>query len=279
MDREKRQANTALALYTIVAVLLLLLPLSPLVGSIRGVASFVFYPFLKPAEALLHHTANIPDNVSSLLDTANRSRELAENQKTLEISLAQYNSLLEINRRYTELTAVEPEFKWQGKWARVISAEPPHNYSGIVINRGSRDGVAVKDTVLAVYGGRAGLAGKITEVSGGTSKVMLISNPMSSVTCEVKGKGFDALLEGLNGKYLRLNYIPMDSNIAVGDEIITSPVSSLFPQAVNVGRVTEIHSREQFMTFLSAKVEPVVNVGGIKEVFVITGGAKTEAGK
>lgn len=274
MDRERRSAGIALAAFSAVSIVLLLLPLSPLVGAVRGLAGAVLYPFLKPADALVHHTVTIPANARMLLDAVEENRALKQRNLELSAALGQYDSLLETARRYNELTAAAPQLRWTGVWARVISAVPPANFSGVVINRGSKDGVRVKDPVLAVYKGTVGLAGKIIEVSSGTARVMLVSDPMSSVTCSIKDRGTDALLEGLNGKYLRLNYIPPDSNMAVGDTIVTSPVSVIFPAGVTVGKVVELYPKEAFMTFLSARIEPAVNIGGVSDVFVLAGGQK-----
>ncbi len=274
MDRERRSAAITLAALSLISIALLLMPLSPLVGAVQGLAGFVFYPFLKPADALIHNTVQIPRNARSLLNAAEENRALKQRNMELQAALGQYGALLETAHRYGEMTASEPQLRWTGVWARVIGAVPPGNYSGVTINRGERDGVRVRDTVLAVYNGVPALAGKIIETSTSTSRVMLVSDPMSSVTCSIKDRGTDALLEGLNGKYLRLNYIPPDSNIAVGDTIVVSPVSVMYPAGITIGRVVELYPKEAFMTFLSARIEPAVNIGGISDVFVLAGGQK-----
>ncbi|MDD4004765.1 MAG: rod shape-determining protein MreC [Elusimicrobiaceae bacterium] len=274
MDRERCSAGISLVTFSLVSIVLLLLPLSPLVGTVRGLAGAVFYPFLRPADALVHNSVQIPQNARMLLDAVDENRALRRRNLELQAALGQYEALLETARRYDEMTGSAGQLRWSGVWARVISAVPPDNYSSVIINRGAKDGVRIKDPVLAVYRGAVGLAGKVIETSSGTARVMLVSDPMSSVTCSIRDRGTDALLEGLNGKYLRLNYIPPDSNIAVGDTIVTSAVSVLFPAGVTVGRVVELYPREAFMTFLSARIEPAVNIGGIGEVFVLAGGQK-----
>jgi rod shape-determining protein MreC len=54
----------------------------------------------------------------------------------------------------------------------------------------------------------------------------------------VEGSGDRALMEGDNGKRLRLRFLPRDPRFHVGDRVITSGDGGLIPAGIAVGVIT-----------------------------------------
>ena len=60
-----------------------------------------------------------------------------------------------------------------------------------------------------------------------------------------------------------------DYTVSLNPDQAVAPGGLLFPAGVLVGKVKKIYQRESFMNFITADIEPAVNVNTLKEVFVV----------
>jgi rod shape-determining protein MreC len=63
--------------------------------------------------------------------------------------------------------------------------------------------------------------------------------------------------------------IPTDTKVAVGEQVVTSPLEGLYPAGLAVGTVNEIISRKEEV-FITLRVSSPVNIGNLTTVFVVT---------
>jgi rod shape-determining protein MreC len=66
----------------------------------------------------------------------------------------------------------------------------------------------------------------------------------------------------------QMDYLPRDSEIAVGDIILTSG-GGLFPKDIVVGKVAKV-SPNSHGTSIAATIKPAADIPNVKDVFVIT---------
>jgi rod shape-determining protein MreC len=269
MNKEKDAANYAAAFFAALALLLLLFPVSRIAHTVRIACSYSLYPSLYYGAKYTHYVRNVPENFVALLHTDQENRQLKARVRELELRLQDAAVLEAENRRLTASMGLSRPLPWSGSWARVVNKTPADWYGSFYVDKGSDDGVAVNDSVLGMQDGRAGLAGRVLEVYPAFSKVLLMTNPAASAVCALEPAGLEALAEGKGTWMLKLNYIPEEAKISEGSEVLTSPGGLLFPQGVLVGRVKRIYPRESSMNFITADVEPAVNVNSLKEVFVV----------
>ena len=123
-------------------------------------------------------------------------------------------------------------------------------YGTIKISAGSSDGVARNDAVIT----EDGLIGRVSEVTGGTSEVALITDCLQrAVTARVVGKGPEGLVSGVVGAPGRLDFglIQGDKEVKDGDRLVTagftseSGLSSRYPADIPIGQVVETIPAEQ----------------------------------
>ena len=263
MNREKDMANYAAVFFVFISVLLLLLPSSQIAHTARVLVSYSLVPSLHYGEKYDYYVRNIPENFLNLLKTDQENRALKDRIRELEISDR------EENRRLAAEMGLSRELPLKGVWARVVNKNPQEWYGAFFVNKGSREGITPGSTVIGVENGRVGLAGRIFEVYQDFSKVLLITNSVSSVICSLPGASFEGLAEGRGTWLLKINYIPEGSEISEGMELRTSPGGLLFPQGLSVGRVKTVYPRESFMNFITADVAPAINIGALKEVYIV----------
>ncbi|MBI4949898.1 MAG: rod shape-determining protein MreC [Deltaproteobacteria bacterium] len=139
-------------------------------------------------------------------------------------------------------------------WARTVT-----------IDKGAKDGIA-KD--LAVIN-PIGVVGRVIDVNTHTSQVLLGSDLRSNIDVIVQRSRIKGVAEGNGTDGFLLKYIRQVDDVRLGDMVITSGLSGVFPKGVAVGEVVKIEKgRDNF--FKSIEVRPAVNIHQIEEVLVIT---------
>ena len=192
---------------------------------------------------------------AKIIDQENQIRQLNE----FKIENTDLRKVLNLVRNYEKFNSVG---------GNIIAKEPGNWFNTFTIDVGSDDGV--KNDCPVVSG--EGLVGRVVSVSAGSSVVISVIDPYSKVS------GYNSRTQELvisvrgdinlakTGK-CRLEFV--DENIEVGDLIVTSGISDIFPRGFSIGKVTEIHqSSSQLDSY--AVIQPSVDFGKIREVFVLT---------
>ncbi|MDO5146263.1 MAG: rod shape-determining protein MreC [Eubacteriales bacterium] len=216
----------------------------------------------------------VNDKVGSMKSMEELQKENEELTRQVE-ELKQKNQSLQGDQ--SELEELRGLFALSEKYAsfpkvgaRVISSGSGNWYENFIINKGSDDGLAVNMNVLA----DDGLAGIITEVGHNYAKVQSIISDESSVSAMSVTSSDTCVVEG-NRESLQktgnidVAYISKDAGMKVGDELVTSNISSKYLAGIRIGTVTDITMDSSNLT-QSAKVTPVVDFQHISDVLVIT---------
>ncbi len=168
------------------------------------------------------------------------------------------------NNRFRELLDTKESLVYSSKFANVIGRLPTNWNSTILIDRGRKDGVTVGMPVIT----SKGIVGKIKEVSNHTSKVLLLSDPNFSVPATIQRNREGGLVTGtLEGKP-RIRYLDPRADVRHGDRVITSKMSSSFPEGLWVGEVVEIYESQSSPT-LECLIEPAVAFSQLEEVLIV----------
>ncbi len=166
--------------------------------------------------------------------------------------------------RYERLARFREKQAFSSISAVVIARDPANWNSSLMVNRGKSDGIRPG---MAVINGD-GVVGKVAEVAKDVSKVILVNDPGFSVAVLDRRSRESALVTGsLSGK-CRMSYLPERADIEVGDEIITSKLSTDFPEDVLIGVVTQVFPSDNGSS-MEAEVEPAITVSQIEEVLII----------
>lgn len=146
--------------------------------------------------------------------------------------------------------------------ANVIGGSPSLLRSElIIVDRGSSDGISQGMPVAS----SEGIVGKVLTVGNKSSEILLITDPVSAIDAFVHRTRVRGIVKGA-GAGCTMEYIEQNSDISVGDKIISSGKEGFFPKGVIVGTVTEIETKG---SFLSAKVSPFVDLESLEEVVII----------
>ncbi len=193
-------------------------------------------------------------------------RVLAENRRLR----AENNGLRDLQQDNDHLREVLG-YRERSSFRLVPAAVLGHDASGwwstIKINKGSKDGVAPDMPVIT----DRGLVGKTTAVSANLSEVMLVSDENCKVAAKVEGtreQGISAGVRSGSGE-MRLTFLNKLADLQPGQKVYTAGVSGgIFPSGIALGTVKSFRARELDG---EAVLEPSADLGGVEEVFVITG--------
>jgi rod shape-determining protein MreC len=182
----------------------------------------------------------------------------------LKARLAALEEVSASNKRYARLLDIRNRLNYKCEAALVVARDPASWNSSLMINKGKADGIQPGMAVINALG----VVGKVAEVAKNVSKVILINDSGFSVAVVNQRSRESGLLGGSLSGDCRLFYLPQDADIRVGDEVVTSTLSSVFPEGLRVGIVSEVYPGEPGMP-PRAVVEPVIEPGKIEEVLVI----------
>lgn len=193
-----------------------------------------------------------------------QARSLQNDINFLRLRLFDLRELSQENMRLKNLVNFKQKSPLRLVAARVIGRSMDSWSSSVVIDKGRYNGIKSGMVVITPKG----LVGSIVESADNTSKVLLINDPNQGISSIVQRSRQEGLVNGTLGSNLIMRYLPDDAAIIVGDVIITSELSQIYPKGLLVGRVVNI-GREFSGLNRYALIKPVVDLSSIEEVLVI----------
>ena len=195
-------------------------------------------------------------------DLLDRIMELEQQNRNLENALVKHLS------DSTELNSIRnlSDTDYEIFKARVInnSLNLVDNY--ITLNRGSKDGIRPE---MGVVDGN-GVVGIVYETSSHYSRVISVLNSKSSISCKIVGSEYFGYLKWEYGdaQYAYLKDLPRHAEFNLGDTVVTSGYSTVFPEGIMIGTVDDMADSNDGLSYL-LKVKLATDFGKVSEVRVI----------
>lgn len=233
----------------------LALRLTPAVLVLFSLTLMIFYKVDSlPVERL---RVTVTDLVSPVLDAASRPfsvaadsfdgvrtmRELkAENIRLREdnIKLEKwYEAALKLqaeNQSFRELLNVKADPTLVFVTARIISDPGGAFVKSVLLSVGTAQNVNKGNAVMSGHG----LVGRVVEVGRQSSRVLLVTDLNSRIPVMVQNTRTRAILAGRNTDLLRLERLPIDSGLSIGQRVVTSGDGGQLPPDIPVGTIVDI---------------------------------------
>ena len=221
-----------------------------------------------PFQRILHNSYGFVKrlwlNYVYLVELKKENERLKREIERLKIENLRYRNLKEKVEALRKILRFRPKPKWHMLTSQVIGYEPTGWFRTIIIDKGKREGININMPVISADG----LVGKIISVSRDYSKVLLITDPDSSVDCLDERTRVRGILKGGKGQMCELAYVRHLQDVRPGDTIVTSGLSGIFPKGIPVGKVKEVRELPGAL-FKEVKVAPFVDFSKLEEVMVI----------
>jgi len=233
------------------------------------VVGLVTTPMQRVSSSITGSVAGFFDQFLSAGQVYEENQRLREELNAIRRQLVDYQQARHENSQLRAILGVmEDRQDLTFITADVIARDPADRFYSFTIDRGSRHGISWLDPVITADG----LVGYIAEVGVNHARVATILDvsatveAYSSATRELGIVSGAVELAPLGQS--ELQFLPRESEIGVGDLILTSG-GPLFPRDLIIGTVVEI-GPSRHGTGLLAVIELAAEVQNVRNVFVIT---------
>ena len=277
--RQVRRRRAVLALLIVGSFALLTLTYGQGSNGIQRGVTAIFAPASSILDRALKPARDLINWVDETFDARGKNQRLEEELEVARKEAVGGKVALAENEEFRELLKLDksgaiPE-GYEPVAARVIGLSPTVWFSDVMIDVGSSDGVKLHDPVVT----GAGLIGQVTAMSGGVSKVTLISDHSSRVSVKVVPTGSMGIVTPTVGEpnTLVLSFLNSDKNLHKGQSVVTAGwhgegIESRFPPNIPIGEITKASVIVQEAQE-KVNVRPYADLRNLGTVQVLTGGS------
>ncbi|MDR0800102.1 MAG: rod shape-determining protein MreC [Endomicrobium sp.] len=274
--QKSRYENIIFAVLLLVGFFLITCRFAPPVKLIKNLVYYISYPTLRTADYIFHSVGSFAANVKKVVYIHQENIAYKRENQKLADKLRDYDAMSEKYESLSRLLKLAKIKSAESVFAGVSFRSPDEWYQWFIIDKGETDGLynGLPVAVLNKRDDALCAAGKIVETYRTSSKVALITNSISVIPVEIKGKSVNCLAEGFNTSLLRITYIPSGAGVGPGDEIVVSGLSAVFQKGMPVGVIKNV-SKETSSDFKTATAEAFYETGVLYEAIVLIPRAET----
>lgn len=221
----------------------------------------------------LHFIASAPltilDETSEYFKT--RATLLTDNALLKRQQLALSDRLLKLehlekeNQRLSALLGTEVKAGHKKLIARVQVVDSDPFRLQVIINKGAQDDVFVGQPVIDEHG----VVGQVTDVGQFSSRVLLIADNSHAIPLRNNRNDVRLIALGKGDLHqLELQFVTKNTDVKIGDLLITSGLGGRFPEGYPVARVTGIENRGT-QIYSKIKIEPVAELDRIRYLLLV----------
>lgn len=200
---------------------------------VRSLLATAVVPVQYVAESPYIAAGILQDFYSTRTRLMQRNAALERELLRLKAAASRSDAIFAENGRLRELFDSRARLRDDVLIAELIEEIPDLTRQEVVIDKGTANGVAVGQAVIA----STGVFGQIVETTPLTSRVLLITDPAHSIPVQVVGSGVRAIAAGGGlGPHL-LEYVAATTSLTKGDRLVSSGLGRRFPFGYPVGVV------------------------------------------
>lgn len=217
---------------------------------VTPVLSTVTAPFVKAADSL--------EGVQSIRQLKAENIRLREENARLHEWYEQALRLQAENKSLHDLLNVKADPAMSYVTTRVVSDPGGSFVKSVLLPVGKSDDVQKGSAVMASHG----LIGRVMEAGRHSSRVLLITDLNSRIPVMVQNTRTRAILAGKNKDLLKLERLPIDSGLTLGQRIVTSGDGGYLPPDIPIGTIVGIGKD-------GVLVKPLADIDALSHVQVI----------
>ena len=213
-----------------------------------------YYSYMFRYEALDAENKVLEERIAQMEDVARQADSVSRENERLR-------KLLELRSQRNDLTF---------EAARITQRDVSNWSSTLMLNRGSRHGVAENDCAVDCYGN---LVGVVTEVGLNWCRLTTILDTGSQLGAMVFRTEETAIAAGdltlmTEGK-LKLSYLPDSSTLIKGDLVVTSGLGGYYPFGLPIGSVEEVRTDDGGLARY-AVLTPRCELDTLTDLYIVT---------
>lgn len=232
--------------------------------------------FFTSANGLAGRIYEISGSVTSYFHLKSVNEDLLDRNVWLEQRIARLEQAL--RDREADSAKLQSLEHLNADFCRVFKAHVIKNTLNradnyITLDQGSAAGIRPEMGVVDANG----VVGIVYKVSPNYALVISLLNSKSSISCKIVGSDYFGYLKWEEGdsNYAYLKDLPRHAEFNLGDTVVTSGYSAVFPAGVMVGTVADMADSHDGLSYL-LKIKLATDFGRLNNVRVIARAGKDE---
>jgi len=196
------------------------------------------------------------------------NKRLEEENQTLKMSMQKLAVMeVELKKLQTLLEIEETDASYREVFAKVSIRNPEYWIQTFVINKGSKDGIAVSNAVIT----KNGLIGKVIAVGKNSATIQMITDKDSdnkvSVQIKKDKKTYQGVISSYQDGVFKIEGITNYDGVKIGDKVTTTGLGN-FPSNLTIGTVSKIQLDAYGISKI-LEVKPIEDIDNISYVAVL----------
>jgi rod shape-determining protein MreC len=235
--------------------------------STRNVLAVIIYPF----QRLTALPGEVVGSISVYFETQSRLQEenlqLRQQHDTDAAQLAQLAAVQAENAQLRTLQELKQRVDYPMQTAEIVYVERDIFKRKLIVNKGSQANVVAGQVVVDDFG----VVGQVTRVYPWLSEVTLVTDKDHAVPIQFLRNGLRAVVFGSGDiGEMALRYMPVSSDIEVGDMLVTSGIDGIYPPNLPVAKVVRIE-RDPAYPFARITCAPLAGVDRHRALLIVSG--------
>lgn len=235
--------------------------------STRNVLAVIIYPF----QRLTALPGEVVGSISVYFETQSRLQEenaqLRQQHDADAAQLAQLAAIQSENTQLRILQELKERVDYPMQTAEIVYVERDIFKRKLIINKGSQANVVAGQVVVDDFG----VVGQVTRVYPWLSEVTLVTDKDHAVPIQFLRNGLRAVVFGSGDiGEMALRYMPVSSDIEVGDVLVTSGIDGTYPPNLPVAKVVKIE-RDPAYPFARITCAPLAGVDRHRALLIVSG--------
>lgn len=230
-----------------------------LIEETRAQIFSTFVPVITVVDIPREATSSLSEWIRNVAVVFSDNDFLREENAELKRQLAASTELEIDNLRLKNLLKIKDGTVSTITASRIVSDSNSPFFKSMLINSGTNDGVRKGHAVV----NEEGVIGRTINVASNSSRVLLLNDINSRIPVKFAETGVNVILAGDNSQRLKINFMPPEEKVSIGDVVLTSGMGGVFPPDLPVGKVSEITDLGEI------KIEPAINLNRLNYVSVI----------
>ncbi|MDF9788462.1 rod shape-determining protein MreC [Polynucleobacter sphagniphilus] len=232
---------------------------------------------LRPLEYIIMAPRNLIEASSDYFTTRGtldqENREMKVRQAELSLLATQSEYLQVENQNLRQLMDLQKQVSFKTLPVEILFNPPNPISQRVVINRGTDDGLKLGNPIA----NDDGILGQVVRIYDHSAEVSLLEDRDFAVPVQVARNGLRAAVFGAGrGNPLELRYLPVASDLEVGDVLLTSGIDGVYPPGFAVAIITRIE-RNADKNSSNVFCEPVAPVNRYRQALAFLYDPKWEA--
>jgi rod shape-determining protein MreC len=204
------------------------------------------------------------DNVFHFFSLVNENKRLSQENTNLRNQINEWNARFTRQSYSLNDSLNQPQYFY--RQAKVINSTVSKTRNFITIDKGRKNGIVKDMAVVSVQGA----VGMVWNTSDHYSTVIPIINTSMKMSGKLKSTNFFGSVEwdGISSGYAQLTEIPVHAPVSVGDSVVTSGYSAIFPENILIGEVEDVET-DKGGGFYNIKIKLAVDFGSLSFVEII----------